>query len=152
MKTPLQLQNFNRWLHMSMFRFMFYFHLLLFRTSCLGGSPHPRTARMGRSPATRSDTEKGLEGVKRARSLEAPSFSSSSVVMAPDSTVTSWFTSCLYIDPSEQEIGLLLVVKYVWHTPVVYAYFQIYLWSVLSTLSPLKGLNYECCWIEQNES
>lgn len=51
------------------------------RASCFGGSPRPLTARMGRSPATRSDTGKDPEGVKRLRPPEAPSFTSSSTVM-----------------------------------------------------------------------
>lgn len=63
------------------------------RASCFGGSPHPWTARMGRSPATRSDTGKDPGGVKQARPLEALSFSSSSAVMGTDSAVSSTITA-----------------------------------------------------------
>lgn len=63
------------------------------RASCFGGSPRPWTARTGRSPATRSDTGKDPGGAKRARPLEALSFSSSSAVMGTESAVSSTITA-----------------------------------------------------------
>ena len=67
-----------------MWLFLFCPSLSLRRASCFGGSPHSKTPRMERSQATRSDTAKDHGGARQLRPPEAPSFTSSLMVMGAD--------------------------------------------------------------------
>lgn len=62
---------------------------LVIRASCCGGSPRPLAARTERLPATRSATGKDPAGARQLRPPEAPSFSSSLMVICADTAVCS---------------------------------------------------------------